>query len=305
MKNILFNSTEFKDILLEDKITLLDGGARGEIFPPFNNVNKDLLKIVRFEPDPNAKIITNEDEVVVPMGIWNKKATLQLNIAIAEAASSVYPFNTTLQKYIDPLKDKRKTKKIVDIECISIDEFINQGIIQYFDFIKLDIHASEYEAIQGAKNTLKNTLGLLVESWTIPIHKDQKIRADVEQLLYKSKFYLFEEFPHSRWARNNLKYSKKQTVSVDSLYFIDPLINKNDLNENQALKLIGFSDLFGHFGYTLQLADYFLENNLINKKLHSFIIKEVNKKLKRNFLQKNYYKLIDFLNSELNPTSFK
>ena len=62
-RKLLINQKFLFDVLSDDKITVIDGGARGELFYPLNQVDPSLLSIVRFEPDPQAKINHGKNEI--------------------------------------------------------------------------------------------------------------------------------------------------------------------------------------------------------------------------------------------------
>ena len=132
------------------------------------------------------------------------------------------------------------------MEGISIDELVSTKEIEIPDFIKLDIHGSEYEAICGAEKCLKNkTIGLLVESWLIPVHKGQKLHSHVEQKLNELGFYAIDQRCIARWKlKSDLpeRMSARQKVVLETLYFKDiSLINSMD----QMIKSVFISQLFG------------------------------------------------------------
>ena len=279
MKNkYLLNEKPIVELLSQNKIVVVDGGARGKVFPPLNQINTEIIKILRFEPEPDADIIhhANED-ITFNKGLWHSKGKIDLNIAIEPSASSTYPFHVELQKHIDPHLKVRKTKKTIKIDVISLDELIKENNSLKIDFIKLDVHGAEYDVLKGANKVLESTLGLLIESWLIPIHKNQKIRAHVESLVYESGFYVFEEYKRANWARLKDRFSKSQTVAMDTLYFKDPILDKNIKDQTDAIKIIGFANLFNHNAYAVQLAEYFYKNKLIDKKYYEIIIKNINK----------------------------
>lgn len=304
-QNNLLNNKKISKLLHNDPIVVLDGGARGELFSPFNQLSSTILKVMKFEPDPGAKIIHTENEIVVPKALYNKTGEITLNVAYEPTTSSVFPFNRELQKYIDPHQDVRRSKESITVECTSLDEFCKENSIPNVDFIKLDIHGCESEVLEGAKSMLSETTGLLVENWILPIHKGQKTRAAVELFLTNKGFYVFEEYVQSAWRRLGKKYHKRQPVTIDTLYFKDPLIDHNVKNKTQAIKLIGVAELFKHYGYAYQLAEYFYDNKIITNDIYSEIINHFDKYNNPTFIEKMKDKLFSYLGELLTQPSFK
>ena len=64
MKMYILNNPSVQDLLSDNRIVVVDGGARGELFSPFNLVDKGILRIVRFEPDPGANIIIDNSSEI-------------------------------------------------------------------------------------------------------------------------------------------------------------------------------------------------------------------------------------------------
>ena len=238
MKSYLLNNDKIVELLSDNKLVVIDGGARGEVFKPMNLIHKSIIQVIRFEPDAGANIVNNGDDIIISKALWNQQQSINVNIAIEPSSSSVYPFNEALQAYIDPMKDTRKTAKVVTVDTISIDECLEKYPIKGIDFIKLDIHGAEYEALEGASKALKNTLGLLIESWIVPVHVGQKTRGDVERLALNNGFYVFEENVVAKWGRKADKFLKRQPIAVDTLFFKDTLLNDAIIDKIKMIKLI-------------------------------------------------------------------
>lgn len=304
MREYLFNDKEFINLLKNDKLVVIDGGARGTIFTPMNHIDKAIIQVIRFEPDADATIVNDSDDIVISKALWNKSQQIDVNIAIQGSASSVYPFNSKLQQYIDPKIESRKTKKRVTVDAISIDECLEQYNIKTIDFIKLDIHGAEYETLEGASEVLKNTLGLLIESWIVPVHIGQKTRGDVERLALDKGFYVFEENVVAKWGRNSNLFLKRQPIAVDTLFFNDTLLHDSIISKVKLIKLIGLADLFRHYGFATQLTKYGAEKGLIDKTLESKILNHLKQQGKITLIDRIREKLIRLLNNK-NECTFK
>lgn len=300
--NLLLNQDNIIKILSDDKIVLVDGGARGELFKPFNLVNPAIVFSLRFDPDPDCEIIKSDNHLVISKALWKDNSTIQLHVAKEPSASSIFPPNNQILKQIDPNYELRQTAKKISVAATTIDDACKENNISYPDFIKLDIHGSEYEALEGASESLKeNTIALLVESWSLPIHKGQKTRAAVELLLNDHEIYLLEEYELCKWKRNvsNSNFKKVQSVGYDSLLFKDVISQDKKISLTKAIKYIGIADLFGHYGYALQLNEYFLEKGILEQSLSSFISQHINSKKKENAIHKYCQKVISILERKL------
>jgi FkbM family methyltransferase len=304
MKNYLLNNDRIVELLSDNKLVIIDGGARGEIFKPMSLINKSIIQVIRFEPDADASIVNNGNDIIISKALWNQQQSIDINIAKEPSTSSVYPFNEALQRYIDPIKDSRKTTKIVSVDAISIDECLEKYSIKGIDFIKLDIHGAEYEALEGAAKALKNTLGLLVESWIVPVHIGQKTRGDIERLALNNGFYVFEENVVAKWGRKIDKFQKRQPIAVDTLFFKDILLNDAITDKVKIIKLIGLADLFEHYGFAWQLTMYAVDKKIIDVNLEKLIMNHLNHQNRMTFKNKIYAKLNRMVN-QLNDCAFK
>jgi len=302
-RNILINQPFFQRLLEGSKIKVLDGGARGEIFKPFGEVNSDFLQIVKFEPDGGAEVKKVGDDLIYPKALWDSCTELELNIAYEPRCSSVFEFNEVLQEAIDPDQSQRKTAKKVKVPAVNLDSLIESGL--ELDFIKLDIHGAEYQVLAGATTMLERTLGLLIESWTIPVHIGQKLRCHVEALAYESGFYLFEEVGRANWSRKIKEYDKKQMVAVDSLFFKDPTLKSDNLSRIRALKLIGLAQLFSHSAYAIQLCNYLSNLGIISDDESSQISTFINENDRSSFVVRKIRKALIHINYFFSESSFK
>lgn len=266
---MLINAPFLKEILSKHNIVVVDGGAKGELFTPFNRVDKSVFTVLRFEPNSESEVLTDKNEMVFNKALWSHDGTITINIAKEPSTSSVFEIDQRVLKQIDPNGiDMRMPAKKIEVECCAIDSICRVHSVPFPDFIKLDIHGSEYEALEGSAYALQNhTFGVLVETWTLPIHKGQKTHGDVESLLNRMGLYLFEYFPLIQWTRQSgdTRFHKVQAGGFDALYFKDIIGTDESRTWDlpQAVKSVALADLFGHHGYALQLADYFHEIQVI------------------------------------------
>jgi FkbM family methyltransferase len=274
--NRFIHSPLFRDLLKGSKIVIIDGGARGDLFPPFDSVAPDLLQIIKVEPDASANVTRLSNEVVFNKAIWNEEALIDIHIASEPSVSSVYPPNIELAaRFIDIIgKPARTTKQVVQVQAAAIDTLFEQEQLPYPDFIKLDIHGCEHEALSGALRSLQSkTVALVIESWVIEAHLGQKLLFETDRLLHGYGFYPHETNMGS-WDYKNAAdlHSKPQAVISESLYFKDIVVRDITLDEVQGIKLIAIAELYGHVGFALTLADHLLRKNVLAEATHGAIV---------------------------------
>lgn len=261
MRSLLLTSDLWPRALAGQPLVVVDGGSRGKIFAPLDRVPADRLLVARFEPEPGAAMEVRSTDVTFRVGLWRDESEQILHVAQEPSTSSIYPPDERLLRQFDDRIGwpPRQTVRRVPIPCTSLDGAFRQAGLPLPDFIKLDIHSAEYEALEGATDTLRTTaVAVLVEAWSLPIHRGQHTAADVEALLNRAGFYAVEHRERHAWPRKGgAGYSKPDFVWVESLYFRD-VVGTAELKTWSAarlLKAVALADLYGHINYALQLLD--------------------------------------------------
>lgn len=231
----LIDSDRFQQALGR-RLRIVDGGARGHLEPPLDRISPEHRTVARFEPDAAADVTAGDQ--VIRKALWSHAETLTLHVTAEPSCSSIYPPDMTLvERFIDPVGAPART--VVDkiqVEGAAIDE-----VFPAADFVKLDVHSAEYEALVGAERALRSTVsGVLVEAWPVPIHEGQHTAAEVELLLAGHGFLPFD-ITVGRWQ---WRTGGSQAVQTETLYLFD--IRRDP---RRALTVAGFAHLFGHVGY--------------------------------------------------------
>lgn len=104
-------------------------------------------KVICFEPDPkNRKILARNLQkegrnnfIIIPKGLWNEDTTVKL--------SNSDGFRSNLSKEIGE----------ISIEVVKLDNELKRLNIKEIDVLKMDIEGAEILAVEGCKDTLRNS----------------------------------------------------------------------------------------------------------------------------------------------------
>lgn len=230
------------------RFNVVDGGSRGELFEPLNAV-REYWTSYAFDADVDAPNYEGHMKRM-PYGLWSETRTVQLHLAVDPSTSSVYPpdlerFDTLYGRHLGT--DVRTTARMVDVPCISVDDAVARGLMDKPNFLKLDVHSSEYEAVLGSRNSLDECVCVLVETWTHPFHKGQKTHGHVEGLLNDLGFYLWDMMPMYVGKPGD----RRLLPCTDSLFFPDRV--KPDLE----LLHVAMLDLFRYTHHAAHMCDVY------------------------------------------------
>jgi FkbM family methyltransferase len=265
----MFTLPIVKEALRESPLAVIDGGARGKLFRPFNRVPPDMLQVVRFDPDEEAEIIAGSRDIIVRKALWEKTITIDLHLTYNRAVSSVFRPNQRLISQLLPTTQQlgRLIEHTISVPAVAVDDVVITRDCPPPDFIKLDVHGSEYEAAVGASQQLRNQcFGVLAETWSMPFYEGQRMHGHFEALLNDHGFFLCEQLPTGLPIRNagGSRFHRQQHLKTDSLFFKD-IIGRSlaGWSDVHAIKYTVVANLFGHRGYALQLVDYFASAGLL------------------------------------------
>lgn len=174
---------------------VLDAGGRYGLHPSWKPFTGE-LDYYLFEPDlTEAKRLTQKyshrkDEVkIVGKAIAEKDCTLSINFFRNRAMSS-----SVLRAPISALFHGERLREVdivetIQCDAISIDSFCTKNALT-LDFLKLDTEGTEFSILQGAKNQLKNIIGIRCEVAFDQIYEGMPMFGDIHEFLVKEDFYL-------------------------------------------------------------------------------------------------------------------
>ena len=227
------------------KFILIDGGAAGKISEPFDVAAK-LLQIVRFEPRGEKEVSKSDNCIYVDGGLWENDGYQVLHIANNPTTSSICPPDLNFLAQFDP-KYGVPTRRTVEerrVKVRSIDSCVANGEFGLPNFIKLDVHSSELPALEGAKNSLENCVGILVETWNVGVHKNQGLHWQVEKFVMDHGFEIYDCYDGAKWRvlhEGNLCLAdKRRYIGSDALYIKREIPKHLIYNKILILVLFGF-----------------------------------------------------------------
>lgn len=159
----------------------------------------------------------------------------------------------------------------IPVSLTSIDNLVSDGLVPYPDFLSMDIQGSEFDALKGSINSLqKSVLGVATETEFFEIYENQKLYADIAQLLKKFSFRLMELSTFQQWYPGPAAGKGFPTVAepVFILFSVNSdVLNDNgsirrleDLTTDTIMKLAAISFAFGRLSYFYSLFN-FLRNH--------------------------------------------
>ncbi len=203
LKVVQSNSRQYLDFINFSAIhTILEGGVYDgtDTVNFLNQLKGKKYQIFGFEPNleffkksPNKNLLSNKNVKIFPNALWRKKETLKFRIEQNSPSSS-------------NLYDNDINDSILDINAITIDEFLSEQHISTIDFIKLDIEGAELDALLGAENTIKQCIPQLAIS------------------IYHNKNHLFQipKLLHEMNAKYVFKLGQYSPTFIDSVLYAIP-----------------------------------------------------------------------------------
>jgi FkbM family methyltransferase len=261
-------SDSFARLVQDDPLVYVDAGARGGLQGPWAEISDERLRVVAFEPDEEAcrplREISAPRFDVIPKALWSEIGEVKVHLAETRATSSVHPPNfPLLQRFAARHGDPRRTEGVVSVECTTLDASL-AGIGCGADFIKLDTQGCEYEILLGASETLRTTaFGVLAESWTVEVHRGQRLTGDLLALMRDFGFSLFDVSVAAAWRRRISDSiplgGKPQVTGLDLLFFKDPP-HWDSSKLSNAVKAAAIAQLYGFPDFAIEILDGFQTN---------------------------------------------
>ena len=251
-------SRAFADLVREDPVVLIDVGARGELEEPWRLMDPATVQVIGFEPDhEECARLARADPArrYLPVALWSADTDVDVHVAAYPGCSSVHPPNAVLlERYAPEHVGPRITTAVARYPARRLDDVLHEEGIAC-DVVKIDTQGSEGEVIRGATEALRrDAFAVLVETWTVEVHRGQALTGDIMRELADLGFSLFDVGVAAAWTRGAAAgadlVAKRQVTGLDLLMFKDPPPEGPSL---RRAKWAAIADAFGFTDYALEI----------------------------------------------------
>jgi FkbM family methyltransferase len=265
----VFIHSRFDETFERYPLVLVDVGARGGPRSHWTPARRH-LRFLGFEPDPRefARLsgitaAAKTSDRYFNTALHNRRGTVRLHVARDGGLSSIFRPN---REFIDTFPDASRfdTLETIDVPTDTLDDVLAAGGIGDVDFVKADTQGSELYVLEGGAGLLERAvIGVEVEVEFAPIYTDQPLFADVDRLLQRLGFSLFDLRP-VYWKREvgrAVGGPRGQVVWADALYLKSlPALRtmtaaaEPTFGRSKLLRAIAVALLYGYFDYALEIA---------------------------------------------------
>jgi FkbM family methyltransferase len=148
---------------------------------------------------------------VVPVAVWSSECERELHITAHKGCSSVLaPDTSILSRYsISPIFEV--TGK-VPVALTILDTLFADA--QPFDIVKIDVQGGELEVLTGGNALMDTAIGLICETHTIPIYRDERTFDELHRWCREHGFRLIHLQPGNSFDG--------EVVELNCAYIRDP-----------------------------------------------------------------------------------
>ena len=262
-----------KELHFNQKLTLIDIGARFGLNKPFSYIGEKYLNIIGFEPDKDEYENLNKNfknRTYFNSAIYSKKKISNFYLLKDKPASSLYKPNQKLGKKFEKQHfEKRYIDQVYRMKTQTLNFYKNK--IPKLDFLKIDTQGSEFDILQGSSFFLKSHCPIiLTETWSDDVYENAKKFYDISKFLDSYNYNAIKIDDAANWKyRTNINFSNLDQpirVGYEILFVKKPEILLKQ-NFKDLLKSAILLDLFGYknFAYYL-IKNHPKPNESIQKK---------------------------------------
>lgn len=252
-------------------LRLVDIGASGGLNEPWQRLDNHLC-VIGFEPHSTSvlRITTQQDKTrqdktkFLQVGLSDKQGVGNFYRTREPNVSSLLRPNWPFLSKFSPATKAFEVLQTLPLHFDTLDHQLEEQKVADVDFVKLDTQGSELLVLEGARNTITNSVfGLEVEVSFVERYCDQPHFSDVDQFLRRLGFCLFDLNPHY-WKRTTGRlygHRKGQLIYAEALFFrateefyqLLGRVPDHDFKKSKVLKAISICLLYGYLDYAMEV----------------------------------------------------
>ncbi|MDB5902490.1 MAG: FkbM family methyltransferase [Betaproteobacteria bacterium] len=240
-----FSQTRIHQAFRSEPLGFADVGSLGGVHPVVLPI-ATCVHALCFEPDPEGCAELREKYAQpapfaqvtvqqVALGA-HEQASVPLYVSSTPTNTSLLPPNPLfIERYH---ADKFKLSHVSAVRTCTLDSVIaaGSGGPHAGEFLKLDTQGTEFEILQGARQTLTDrTVAVLCEVEFFQVYEGQRTLADIVCLLREFGLVLYALYPHYRSAGNldrRHHSTEERLMWADAVFFKDPF---DDINRSRRM----------------------------------------------------------------------
>lgn len=254
--------------LSEVGLGVLDVGARGGLHHVFDELAR-YVHAIGFEPDAEeyqaleraGRSVPYRSASFLPLALGAETGSAVLHLCRSRGASSLRQPNVALLSRF-PDAGRFTVERTTTVNLVSLDSLTRSAdpkIHHPVDFLKLDAQGAELDILTGARETLRDVVGLEVEVEFAEMYLGQPLFRDVDRFVAEHGLKLFK-LRRMEWVRNTVtegwRSSAGQIIHGDALYLRDPLDGGawRPTDARQAEALIAIACVYDLHDFAVELA---------------------------------------------------
>jgi FkbM family methyltransferase len=249
-------------------------------FPNLPMFDKDIVSVI-YDADESClaqveQKLQGRNVQVYPYCLSDKNGPTKFHINFDPYSSSLFPMNPAYGEYYEKFegmdyvyKYTFNTKKIIDVDAMSMDYLVENKMVPAPDFLSIDTQGAELPILKGARKTLQSTIvAVMCEVNFVELYKGISLFGELDDFMRSQGFLLATLKPIDKgYKRIPSAYrGKGMPVQGEALYYRDPkFITDSDENARLRLQKLAFASIT--FGFT-ELASEALERVAAMSVLH-------------------------------------
>lgn len=210
----------------DDDVVVVDAGAHTGTSVPAILASFPDASIHLVEPLPDhveairEKYGGDDGVVIHPVAAGPNERRVDFNVLEDSERSSVLEPNGGRQEGRDGRESGRSSGDVVE-KIIKVRQNRIDNLVDSADVLKLDVQGYEEQAIRGAAGILPSLSAVVLEVTFVPQYEGQALFSDVNELLEKRGFNLYDFFDH-------VHDPDGQLVSADAVFVKNDGLERNE-----------------------------------------------------------------------------